>query len=338
MQSGLRHIWISGIRVGRHLKVAVTVAVTVAVAALLTHSAWAAGPAARIFACEPEWESLARELMPQAVVFSATHALQDPHHIEARPALIAQLRQADLAICTGAGLEEGWLPVLQERSGNPKVQEGAGGLFYASAHVSLLDPRAATLNPFAGDIHPGGNPHLHADPHRVLQVGQALAQTMSRLWPDQAAAITARHGAWQTRWRERIALWEQRARGLRGRSVAAQHSSFAYLWHWLGMRQTLDLEPKPGLSPTPSHLQSLLDRWKAMPPVAVVVAPHQDPRAGRWLTERAVPARSLLVLPATVPDPAAPQALERWFDRVVSDLVGAAQSAATAPQADVPSR
>lgn len=259
----------------------------------------ASTPGPRIFACEPEWEALARELMPQAQVVSATHALQDPHHIEARPALIAQLRQADLAVCTGAGLEEGWLPVLQQRSANPKVQDGGPGMFYASAHVSLIDPQAATLNPFAGDIHPGGNPHLHADPERLLQVSQALAATMGRLWPEQSAAIRSRQAAFEARWRERISQWQMRTKGLRGHGVAAQHSTFAYLWRWLSLKQTLDLEPKPGLPPTPGHLQSLLARWKAEPPVAVVVAQHQDARAGRWLTEKAQPPRKLLVLPAT---------------------------------------
>ncbi|MDP3615451.1 MAG: zinc ABC transporter substrate-binding protein, partial [Rubrivivax sp.] len=53
-----------------------------------------------VFACEPEWAALTRVLLPQARVHVATHAGQDPHHIEARPALIAQLRSADLAVCT----------------------------------------------------------------------------------------------------------------------------------------------------------------------------------------------------------------------------------------------
>ncbi|MFM8767275.1 MAG: hypothetical protein ACKOD9_05695, partial [Rubrivivax sp.] len=45
-----------------------------------------------VFACEPEWAALTRVLLPSARVHVATHAGQDPHHIEARPALIAQLR------------------------------------------------------------------------------------------------------------------------------------------------------------------------------------------------------------------------------------------------------
>ena len=42
-----------------------------------------------IFACEPEWESLAKEIGGGKVkTFSATHAMQNPHYIRARPSLI----------------------------------------------------------------------------------------------------------------------------------------------------------------------------------------------------------------------------------------------------------
>src|SRR3954454_5308548 len=81
-----------------------------------------------VFACEPEWAALAQELGGNTVtVSSATTARQDPHQIQARPALIARLRSADLLVCTGAELEVGWLPVLLRQAPNPRVQPGAPG-------------------------------------------------------------------------------------------------------------------------------------------------------------------------------------------------------------------
>src|SRR3954469_13264586 len=78
-----------------------------------------------VFACLPEWASLAGELGGNKVtVYQAATALQDPHRIEARPSLVARMRGADLVICTGAELEVGWLPVLLQTAGNPKVQPG----------------------------------------------------------------------------------------------------------------------------------------------------------------------------------------------------------------------
>src|SRR5689334_13177297 len=84
--------------------------------------------ALNIFACLPEWGSLAKELAgDKANIYVATNALQDPHHVEARPSLIARARSADLVVCTGAELEIGWLPPVLTQSGNAKIQPGRPG-------------------------------------------------------------------------------------------------------------------------------------------------------------------------------------------------------------------
>ncbi|HMC13723.1 MAG TPA: zinc ABC transporter substrate-binding protein, partial [Gallionellaceae bacterium] len=81
-----------------------------------------------IFACEPEWAALAQELAAdKADIYAATTALQDPHHVQARPSLIARARRAQLVICTGAQLEIGWLPVILQESGNPEIAAGRPG-------------------------------------------------------------------------------------------------------------------------------------------------------------------------------------------------------------------
>ena len=102
-----------------------------------------------IFACEPEWAALTEELAGEhAKVFTATHAGQDPHYVQARPSLIAKLRSADLAVCTGAELETGWMPMLQRRARNPKVLPGKPGPFTSERYETFgLAPGA--------DWHPG---------------------------------------------------------------------------------------------------------------------------------------------------------------------------------------
>src|SRR5215813_6283466 len=67
---------------------------------VLNLAAPVAPAALNIFACEPEWGALAKELAgDKASIYTATTALQDPHRIEARPSLIARARSADLAVC-----------------------------------------------------------------------------------------------------------------------------------------------------------------------------------------------------------------------------------------------
>jgi zinc/manganese transport system substrate-binding protein len=279
-----------------------------------------------VFACEPEWAALVRILAPDAQVVSATHARQDPHHVEARPALIVQLRRADLAVCTGASLESGWLPLLQQRAGNPKVRDGEPGMFHAADEVELIDPQPGFAGPFAGDVHAEGNPHVHADPRRLLEVARGLARRLAEVDPARASDVGTRLARFETEWTARIEAWQRQATPLRGRVVAAQHGTFAYLWRWLGIVQAVDLEPRPGMAPTPGHLQRVLAQLRsAPPPMAIVAAQYQDPRPARWLAAQLGERVPVLLLPATVPDDAAPDALGAWIEGLLRALLDAAR-------------
>lgn len=281
--------------------------------------------AQHIVACEPEWAALSRTLMPSADVKVATHARQDPHHIEARPALISLMRQADLAVCTGAALEIGWLPLLQQRSGNPKIQDGAIGMFYAAEHVKLIDPFVGIITPFDGDVHPQGNPHFHTDPYRLLLVAKALSERMKRIWPNQSTQITQRYIDFENKWNVKIKQWEKQAAPLRGKHVAVQHVTFAYMLNWLGLRQTSDLEPKPGMSPSPSHLQQVLKVLKKDLPVAIVLAGYQNQKPSQWLVDQLENKVPMLSLPSTVENDAKAEELINWFDGIIQSFTTAAK-------------
>jgi zinc/manganese transport system substrate-binding protein len=273
-----------------------------------------------VFACEPEWAALSQALLPGVKVFSATHHLQDPHHIEARPSLIAQLRSADMAVCTGAELEAGWLPMLQAKAGNAKIQNGQPGMFYAADHVSLIHPFKGPVTPFSGDVHVQGNPHVHADPRRLLTVAQALAVRMAAIAPLEKNRIEQQLRHFETALGLKIQAWEQQARPLKGRAVITQHANFGYLWLWLGLTPMADLEPKPGVPPTPAHLSKTLQLSQTTPPMAIVIAQHHDPRPAQWLSGQMGSPQKLVVLPATVTD-VQPDALFRWFDLMVQRLL-----------------
>jgi zinc/manganese transport system substrate-binding protein len=262
---------------------------------LLVHPAIAA---LNILACEPEWGALAKELGgDKASVYVATTALQDPHRIEARPSLIARARSADLVVCSGADLEIGWLPLLQTQSGNPKIQTGQPGHFEAANYVVKLEvPRLVDRS--QGDVHPGGNPHIHLSPYNIEKVAIALAERMAQIDSQEAGYYQARTRAFLERWRQAIAKWEKDGASLKGMPIVVHHKDLSYLNNWLGLREVGELEPKPGLPPTTSHLSDLLSRLGKDPAKAVVRSAYNDPQAAEWLSARAgIPA---VTLPFTV--------------------------------------
>lgn len=295
----------------------------IALAALLWLAPVGAARAMEIFACEPHWAALARVLAPDARITSATHARQDPHHIEARPALIGNLRRARLAVCTGASLEAGWLPVLQQRAGNPAVRNDRDGMFHAADAVHLLDARAH-VDRSMGDVHAEGNPHFHLDPLRLVQVAEALAERLARIDPPGASGYRERFRAWAEAWDSRVKAWTKKAAPLAGRAVVAQHTDFTYLWAWLGIEQVADLEPKPGLPPTVAHLRQVLRQVEAAPPAAIVQALHQEPQPGQWLSTRIGVA--LLALPATVTPDGPAADLAGLYELLIDELLRATDS------------
>ena len=276
----------------------------------------------RVFACEPEWGSLVHELAGDKVdVDVGTSALQDVHVIEAKPSLIAKVRAADLAVCTGAQLEVGWLPQLISQSGNTKVASGPGS-FMAAAQVKTLEKPTA-LDRAYGDVHPDGNPHVQLDPRRVLIIARRLDDRLAELDPANAATYRQRGADFEKRWLAAMSKWAVEAAPLRGRKVVVHHISWVYLWDWLGMQQIGALEPKPGVPPTSGHLASLIGTTKSSNTLAIVRAAYQDPKPADWLAERTgVPA---VTLPYTVGGDAQSKDLFGLFDSTLSKLLGAAK-------------
>src|SRR5262245_30460777 len=198
---------------------------------LLSLAAWlVAQPALgalNIFACEPEWGALAKELAgDKASVYLATTALQDPHRIEARPSLIARARSADLVICTGAELESGWLPLVQTQSGNPRIQTGQPGLFEAARYVVMLEV-PQRLDRAQGDVHAAGNPHVHLDPRNIAKVAAALAERMAQVDPGEREQYQARSKAFLERWQQAIARWEKAGAPLKGMAIVSYHKNMS---------------------------------------------------------------------------------------------------------------
>ncbi|MGL5360631.1 MAG: metal ABC transporter solute-binding protein, Zn/Mn family [Shewanella sp.] len=271
----------------------------------------------KVFACEPEYASLVNELAPAATVYTATTALQDPHQVQARPSLIAKMRQADLVVCAGAELEAGWLPVLLQKSANPRVRSTELGLFLAAEHVDTLN-KVAKVDRAMGDVHAMGNPHLHFDPERLLQVALALSAKLQQLDPQSAASYQQALADFTQRWQRAMGQWRAKAQGLQGKKVIAYHSSFHYLFHWLGIEQVADLEPKPGIAPTSGHLASLLSRASQGDILAVVVASYQDERPANWLAGKA--GLPLVTLPMSVGGNDSSQDLFSLYDSVLALL------------------
>ena len=272
-----------------------------------------------VFACEPEWGALAAELGRDKIdVFTATTAKQDPHHIQARPSLIAKIRKTDLVVCTGAELEIGWLPVLLQRGSNAKVLPGKPGYFQATDYVKMKGV-PLRLDRAEGDVHPEGNPHIQTDPRNILLVARALADRMAQLDPENGAQYNTNSDDFIARWEAAIARWEEQAAPLKNTNIVVHHMSWIYLSDWLSLNTVASIEQKSGVPPSAADLSALLQTLRETPAKMVIHAAYQDDKSDQWLAERAK--INVVSLPFTVGGTAGATNLFTLFDDTIARLL-----------------
>jgi zinc/manganese transport system substrate-binding protein len=274
-----------------------------------------------VFACEPEWAALSTEIGGDKVsVYAATTGQQDPHQIQARPGLIARARNADIAVCTGAELEIGWLPQILVQTSNQKIRPGAPGAFEAASFIHLLEV-PARLDRAEGDIHGQGNPHIQTSPANILAVAKPLADRFAQLDPANAALYASRLADFTTRWQAAMAKWQAEAAPLKGVPIAVEHLSWIYMENWLGLKRVAALEPKPGVPPSAGYLAQVVDTLQKEPVKFVIRAAYEDDRPSKFIAEKVhIPA---VLLPFTVGGTDQAKTLFGLYDDTINRLLAA---------------
>ncbi len=288
-------------------------------AALFT--AMPAQAALRVLATTADWGSLTSELGGDKVdVYTATSALQDVHQVNAKPSLVARARTADLVVANGADLEIGWLPVLLQESGNPKIQPGTPGFFEATTAVRLMDIPSA-VDRSQGDVHPLGNPHIQLDPRYVAVVAKALTTRLAAIDPANATYYQARGADFLARWKQAMARWATEAAPLKGVRVVVIHSDQRYLCRWLGLDEVAAIEPKPGVPPSAGYLAELVSKLTANKPRMILRNAYNDPKAVEWLSQKI--GVQVVLLPFSVGGTPEAKDLFGLFDDTINRLLAA---------------
>lgn len=236
--------------------------------------------ALRVVATVPNMGMLVREIGGDAVeVTVLAPPDRDPHYLEARPSMMAALRRADLLVSIGAELEVGWLPAALQGAHNPRVREGREGYFEGAAHTRLIQD-APVADRALGDVHVAGNPHYYFDPLRMAEVGEALAERLASLRPDEAQQFRANAGRFAERARQETKRWREMAGAAPG--AVFYHKDVEYLMQLLDVPVLGYLEPLPGIPPTARHLRELVSRLEGVEGV-ILYADFQPGQGARWL-------------------------------------------------------
>jgi len=222
-----------------------------------------------------------------ATAESLCRGYEDPHFVPAKPSLMKAIQHADVFISTGLELDGGWLPLVLPGSRNPKIQPGAKGFIDASEGVEVLEKPTGTVSRAEGDIHPLGNPHYYLDPKALIVVADHLAGVFSNLDPANAAEYAANAKQFDDQMNTSLEKWEKQMEPWKGASIVPYHRNFIYFAERFGLKLFNTVEPKPGIPPSPHHIDDLAQAMKQAGVKVVVYQPYYNADASNEVAKRA---------------------------------------------------
>jgi len=164
---------------------------------------------------------------------------------------------------------------LLENARNGKINAGASGRIVASEGIRLLEI-PTSFDRSKGDIHSLGNPHFMVDPVSAKIVARNIASHFSQLDPKNAAIYQSNLARFNARIDSKLADWQKQLAPYRGVKIVTYHRDFIYLAQRFGLIIVDELEPKPGIAPSPAHLAQVIGEMKRANAKVILVQPFQN--------------------------------------------------------------
>jgi len=138
----------------------------------------------RVVATIPDLADMARQVGGDFVeVTSLATGVEDIHAVPMKPSFAVTLNRADAVVVVGLEAEHAFMPGLLEAARNPKIMPGAPGYIDCSTGIVPLDV-PTSLDRAQGEQHPMGNPHFNLDPVMGKDMARAIAEGLSRNYPQ----------------------------------------------------------------------------------------------------------------------------------------------------------
>jgi zinc/manganese transport system substrate-binding protein len=318
-------------------------------------------PPVKVVTSLTTYGSIAKEIVgDKGTVTSIAQGDEDPHFVQPKPSFVAVLRDADLFVTTGMDLEL-WVPALLDRAGNRRIMEGAPGYVPAFRGIDLMevptslsraggdihvdgnphihtDPLNGIIiarNILAGlkQVSPENAAYFTGKEqdfeNRVLEatIGPKLVTVLT---PGTAFDLLRTNKLndflGQQKYQgkpllDQLGGWLKQGAVLRGKEMACYHKEWAYFSRRFNIDCVTYIEAKPGIPPTPGHVQEVIQLMKQRKIPVLFASNYFDRKQIQQVAER-TGAKAVIVPENTQGAPG----VNTYFDLVntwVSGLVNA---------------
>ncbi len=216
---------------------------------------------------------------------------EDIHQVVMKPSFVAKLNKADALVYLGLGIEHSFLPGLLAASANPRLRADwtttclGEGCVDISAGVAVLE-KPDTLSRAEGEKHPQGNPHYNLDPENGGLMARNAAAGLSRIDPANSERYKAGLEDYLRKHSAALAELRKKAAALKGLKAVSYHQDTVYLGRFTGIEFVATVETKPGIAPSPRHLEKLVAEMKEKEVKLIVREQQYEPKTCEWLAER----------------------------------------------------
>lgn len=210
-------------------------------------------------------------------VYAVSTGKYDLHFFDPRPSQVMKLRKADVLIVGGLDVDI-WVQGLIDASRNRRIRFGAVGYIDPSDGIQPIQVPKGRIDGAMGDVHPYGNPHYWVSRENLEQVVENIASGLIRVSPSDAGQFEKNKVAYLERVGEVFDGLHQRLDPFKGTKVIEYHQSWDYFCSEFGLEIVGSLEPKPGIPPSPAHLEELVSWAKHEGARLVLVEPYYPKR------------------------------------------------------------
>jgi zinc/manganese transport system substrate-binding protein len=277
----------------------------------------------KVVSTTPDLDALVQVVGGSEVESSAiAKGTQDEHQIEAKPSFMVRLRDANLVLAQGLELESAWLGPLVQGARNPKIKEGTKGFYELGPELEPLEVPKGGVSRAEGDVHPGGNPHFQLDPIRMGKAAVLIAERLGELDAANKAKYLENAKALQSKLEAKTKDWKARIEKSGVKELVTYHKSFTYFLDRFGLKAAAQLEPKPGIPPTASHVMEVIGVMKEKNLRLVLIENYFDASVGEKI-KQSVPKAMIERVPVAVGGEPAIRSTEDLIERLVKTVEAA---------------
>lgn len=287
----------------------------------------AAARTIRVVGSSTDLIAIAKEIGRERVeVYSPFPGYQEPELWveEVFPSWAVRASKADIYIRIGL-FADVWAEPLIEDARNPRLYPGAPGHVDASAGIAVLEVPGGEVDRAHGEIHLQGNPHYLLDPLNYKIVADTVLRALIAVSPQDAEAFTHNAEDFKRRIDQAMVRWQELARPLQGKKLAAYHRTWSYLAQRFGFEIVGYCEPRPGIEPSPQDVENLVNAMVRTGARAIIHAPVYSPRipdtVAREVARRTGEQVRVQLLPAHVEGVPEAKDIFSLFDYLLATLV-----------------